>query len=151
MAKIAPYSRPDFFEARNELVEFLKNQQRFKDYDFEGSNLSVLVDLLAYNSYNTLQYYNMSISEMFLDSAQLKNSVVSHAKELNYVPRSRRSSRGIMNIQVRSNQASNTYILPRFATFQGRCGNITYDFITTKAFSGSRTTGNIFELENVEV
>ena len=151
MAKIAPYSRPDFFEARNELVEFLKNQQRFKDYDFEGSNLSVLVDLLAYNSYNTLQYYNMSISEMFLDSAQLKNSVVSHAKELNYVPRSRRSSRGIMNIQVRSNQASNTYILPRFATFQGRCGNITYDFITTKAFSGSRTSGNIFELENVEV
>jgi len=151
MAKIAPYSKVDFFDVKSNLVEFLKNQNRFKDYDFDGSNISVLVDLLAYNTYNTLQYYNMSIGEMFLDSAQLKNSVVSHAKELNYIPRSRRSSKGTVNLQIRSNQQSNTYILPKFSIFLGRCGNITYEFITDRAYAASRVSGTLFEVEGVEV
>jgi hypothetical protein len=151
MARVAPYNKVDFFDARSRLLSFLKNQDRFKGYDFEGSNMSVLVDLLAYNTYNQLQYYNMAIGEMFLDSAQVRNSVVSHAKELNYIPRSRRSAKGIVDLQIRATQDSNTFIVPRFTRFLGRCGNITYEFLTDKAYAAARVEGNLFTVDGVEL
>ena len=81
----------DFDTLKNNFKTFLKSQSQFKDYNFEGSNLNVLLDVLSYNSYLTSFYNNMIASEMFLDSAQLKNSMASHAKALNYVPKSNRS------------------------------------------------------------
>ena len=151
MARIAPYNQVDFFDTRDALITFLKNQDRFKGYDFEGSNMSVLIDLLAYNTYNTLQYYNMSLGEMFLDSAQLRNSVVSHAKELNYIPRSPRSASARVTVQLRSSQVSNTFIIPRGTRLLGRCGNITYDFLTDEAYAAERKEGNLFEVADVIV
>ena len=88
-----PASQLDFDSLKSDLKDFLKNQDKFKDYDFEGSNISILVDVLAYNSFNMAHYLNMVGSEMFLDSSQLRESLVSHAKELNYLPRSRVSAR----------------------------------------------------------
>lgn len=151
MARIVPYNQVDFFETRERLLNFLKNQDRFKGYDFEGSNLSVLVDLLAYNSYNQLQYYNMSIGEMFLDSAQLRNSAVSHAKELNYLPRSRRSASALVNLRITAIQGSNSFIIPKGTSFIGRCGNISYEFTTEQAYVAERTDGNNFYAEGVKI
>ena len=82
----------DFDTLKENFKQFLRSQSVFKDYDFSGSNMNVLLDVMSYNSYLNSFYLNMVASEMFLDTAQKYDSVVSHAKELNYVPRSARSS-----------------------------------------------------------
>lgn len=151
MARLVPYDNVDFLNIKASLINHLKNQDRFKGYDFEGSNMNVLVDLLSYNAYNNMLYYNMSIGEMFLDSAQVKNSVVSHAKELNYLPRSRRSSGAIVDLVITATQNSNTFIIPKGYKFIGRCGSVNYTFITTKSYAATRTTGNNFEAKDVGI
>ena len=140
MAKIAPYDSLDFTQVKTNLLTHLRNQEQFKGYDFEGSNMNVLVDLLAYNTYSNMQYYNMTLGETFLDSAVLKNSIVSHAKELNYLPRSRRSSGALVNLLVTANQISNSFVIPRGTSFLGRCGNVSYTFITSKPHVAIRTS-----------
>ena len=81
-------SNIDFDTHKNTLKQYLKSQTRFQDYDFEGSNMNVLLDVLSYNTFHNMFYLNMAASEMFLDSAQLRDSIISHVKELNYTPRS---------------------------------------------------------------
>ena len=76
-------SNLDFDTLKNSFKAYMKSQDRFNDYDFDGANMSVLLDLLAYNTFHNSFYLNMVGNEMFLDSAQLRDSVVSHAKELN--------------------------------------------------------------------
>src|ERR1044072_8409456 len=83
----------DFETIKANLKAHLKTQPIFKDFDFEGSNIAVLLELLAYNTSLQSFYVNMLASESFLDSAQLRSSVISHAKELNYRPRSAKSSK----------------------------------------------------------
>ena len=80
----------DFDDIKNNLKTYLKGQTEFSDYNFEGSGLSVLIDTLAYNTHYLGMNANMLANEMFLDSATLRSSVVSHAKKLNYTPRSAR-------------------------------------------------------------
>ena len=75
----------DFFEIKDQLKAFMKGQSKFLDYDFEGSNMSVLLDILSYNTFQNNFYTNMAFSEMFLDSAQLRDSVISHAKEYGFI------------------------------------------------------------------
>ena len=75
-------SELDFDAIKTSLKEFLKGQETFQDYDFDGSGLSVLLDILAYNTHYNAIYNNLSINEMFLDSARKRNSVVSLAKTL---------------------------------------------------------------------
>ena len=72
----------DFDTLKENLKNFLKQQDQFKDYDFDGASLSVLLDILTYNTQKNAFFYNMAISEAFLDSAQLRDSVLSKAKEL---------------------------------------------------------------------
>ena len=150
MPRISPVEKLDFAEVKTSLKDYLRSQDQFKDYDFEGSNLSVIIDLLAYNAFYSSFYYNMAISENFLDSAQQRNSVISHAKELNYLPRSRRSSRAIMNVTITSTQSGNSITLPEGTKFAGRCGNRTFTFLTDKAYTGTRISGtNRFLVESV--
>lgn len=85
-------SEPDFFTIKSSLKNFLKSQSTFADYDFEGSTLSQLIDLLSYNTHYLSFYMNMIANESFLDSASLRDSVVSHAKMLGYTPSSVRSA-----------------------------------------------------------
>ena len=73
----------DFDTIKSNLRDYLRSQNQFTDYDFEGSGLNILLDILAYNTHYMAYYLNMISSEMFLDSAILRNSVVSHAKHLN--------------------------------------------------------------------
>ena len=85
----------EFDNIKSNLKTFLRSQSEFSDYDFEGSGMSVLIDLLAYNTHYMGYYANMLGNEMFLDSSALRESVLSHAKHLNYIPSSMRSPKHI--------------------------------------------------------
>ena len=123
----------DFDSYKDSLKTFLKAQDRFKDYDFEGSNLSVLLDLLSYNTYQNAFYLNMVSNEMFLDSAKLRDSVISHAKELNYLPRSFRSSSATIKLVITSTDAAKrSIIVPKGTSFTARVDDFTYNFSTTE-------------------
>ena len=155
MANISPVTNLDFFATKEALNTFLKNQDRFKDYDYEGSYMNVLLDVLSYNTFYNNYYYNMAISEMFLDSASQRNSVVSHAKELNYMPRSRRSSALKCNISfsVPASYQSNFLSIPAGTAFSGRCGNKTYVFLNDIAYIASRSASNstLFNVTDVDL
>lgn len=107
----------DFDALRSSLVSFLSAQPQFRDYDFEGSNLSVLIDLLAYNTHKNAFYMNMLFAEGFLDSAQMRDSVLSHAKELNYVPRSARSAKARISVTFTATGESQPYIIAKGESF----------------------------------
>ena len=139
MANISPVQDLDFFETKTALKNYLSNQDRFADYDFEGSNMNVLLDLLAYNTFYNNYYYNMAISEMFLDSAQERNSMISHAKELNYLPRSRRSAKAVVTFNSTATQSSNFFVIPKDTKISGKCGNVTFTFLTEKAYTAVTT------------
>ena len=94
-----PVDRLDFDQIKNSLKDYLRGQETFKDYDFEGSTMNILLDLLAYNTHYQAFYANMVANEAFLDSARKRNSVVSLAKHLNYTPRSRKASRIVVNVK----------------------------------------------------
>ncbi|MDB4786289.1 baseplate J/gp47 family protein, partial [bacterium] len=121
----------------------LKNQVQFKDFDYEGANMNVLLDILSYNTFYNSYYYNMAISEMFLDSASQRNSVISHAKELNYLPTSRRSARATATLAITyPNNPSNYFNIPEGTALIGRCGNKTYNLLTDISYSAIRSTDN---------
>lgn len=128
-------SELDMQSYRDSLRQFLRQQTNFADYDFDGSNLSVLLDLLAYNSYNNALYLNMIGSEMFLDSAELRDSIVSHAKELNYVPRSRSSSVVYLDVSVNpAPDSPDTITIPKHYRITGRDSDgSTFYFNTNEA------------------
>lgn len=123
----------DFDAYKEELKSFLKSQPHFQDYDFEASNIAVLLDILALNTYQNGFYMNMIGNEMFLDSAQLRDSVVSHAKELNYVPRSFKSAEAVLNVRVTSADANKKNItIPKGTGFVSRVGANTFLFTTAE-------------------
>ena len=147
-----PINELDFAAIKDQFITFLKNQTQFKDYNFTGSNMNVLLDVLSYNTYMNNFYTNMSINEMFLDSAVLKNSVVSHAKELNYLPRSRTSARAVVNLSiVAPTESSQTITIPRFTEFTSTYQGSTFTFITNEVYAARRTTGSTFVATNVEI
>jgi hypothetical protein len=123
----------DFDSYKDSLKTFLRSQERFKDYDFEGSNMSVLLDVLSYNTYQNAFYLNMVSNEMFLDSAKLRDSVISHAKELNYLPRSFRSASATIRLSITSpDSAKRSIVVPKGTTFTTRVDDFTYTFSSTE-------------------
>ena len=88
----------DFDDIKSNLKTYMKNQTEFTDYNFEGSALSTLIDLLAYNTHYLGMNANMAVNEAFLDTATLRSSVVSHAKTLGYTPRSARAPVAYLNV-----------------------------------------------------
>ena len=123
----------DFDTLKSTLKTYLKNQSQFADYDFDGSNMSVLLDILTYNTHLNAFYTNMAVSEMFLDSAQLRNSVISKSKELNYVPRSAKSSKATINISFPQSNLS-IFQIPFGTRFTGKSSNGTYSFTTNQSY-----------------
>jgi len=120
----------DFDTLKNNLKKFLSSQDIFKDYNFEGSNINVLLDVLSYNSYLNSFYLNMIASEMFLDSAQKYDSIVSHAKELNYVPRSASHSVADISFTLETKDLNNKLTIPKGTKFYGTNSNGTFNFVT---------------------
>jgi hypothetical protein len=123
----------DFDTLKANLKTYLKSQTQFADYDFDGSNMSVLLDILTYNTHLNAFYMNMAVSEMFLDSAQLRNSVISRAKELNYVPRSAKSSEAQINVRFPQTGLS-ALSIPSGTKFTGKSGNGTFTYTTNQSY-----------------
>lgn len=118
----------DFDTLKESLKDYLKSQPTFSDYDFEGSNMNVLLDILSYNTFHNAFYMNMVVNESYLDSAQLRNSVVSHAKELNYLPRSARSAKATVDLSFTAN--TNVVTIPKGTSFTATVGPNLLTFIT---------------------
>ena len=124
-------SELSFDGIKSNLKTYLSNRPEFADYDFEGSNLSVLLELLSYNTYMNAYYLNMIGSESFLDSAQIKSSVVSHAKELNYTPSSRTSPRAQVTFTINTGtDIPKTVVIPELFTIKATVNNTSMDFTT---------------------
>lgn len=138
----------DFQSYKSDLKAYLRGQSRFQDYDFEGSNLSTILDILSYNTYKNAFLLNMVGSEMFLDSATLRGTIVSHAKELNYVPRSRSSSRAVVDITLTpTNSSAVSFTIPKYFQFSTTIDGRTYIFSTDSSYV-VRNTGT-FAAKNV--
>lgn len=139
----------DFNVLKNSFKDYLASQARFKDYNFEGSNISVLLDVLAYNTYLNSFYMNMVASEMFLDTAQLRDSVISHAKELNYLPRSFRSAYANVNIAITPATSQDSVTIPSKTSFTARLGTETYNFVTKESIAITTSSNGVFYANNV--
>lgn len=94
------FTNLDFKDLKTQIKDYLRTNTNFTDFDFEGSNFSVLIDILAYNTYITAYNTNMAVNESFLDSATLRDNVVSLARNIGYVPRSKRASRAKISFTV---------------------------------------------------
>ena len=118
----------DFDEIKANLKSFLKNQTEFRDYDFEGSGMSVLLDTLAYNTHYLGYNANMLANEMFLDSASLRSSVASHAKTLGYEITSARAPIATINVALTTNSSTKT--MPAGTAFTTKVDDVSYQFVT---------------------
>ena len=97
---LANFSNLDFDQVKETLQEYLKSNSNFTDYDFEGSNLSTILDVLAYNTYITSYNANMITNEVFIDTATLRKNIVSLARNIGYVPRPRQAARATVSFTV---------------------------------------------------
>lgn len=132
----------DFDTLKNNFKTYLATQSKFQDINFEGSNISVLLDLLAYNTYLNSFYTNMVASEMFIDTAQRRDSIVSHAKSLNYTPRSFKSAVAYIDLTITPTQTTNTVVIPKGTTFTSYIGSNAFTFSTadTRIVTSPNTT-----------
>lgn len=125
----------DFDDIKTNLKTFMKNQTEFSDYNFEGSGLSTLIDLLAYNTHYLGMNANMAINEAYLDTATLRSSVVSHAKALGYTPRSARAPVAYLDITL-NNSTLTSATVAKGTKFTTQLNGTTYAFVV----NDTRTT-----------
>jgi hypothetical protein len=135
-------SELDFDTIKANLIDFYKNQAVFSDYIFEGSALSTLIDVLAYNTHYSAVMANMLANEMFLDSSVVRGSAVSIAKQLDYYPTSYRTPTAVVDITV-NNPVGNpeSLILPKNSRFTAVIDNTSYNFVTLDAYEISPVAG----------
>jgi hypothetical protein len=140
----------DFDTIKENLKEYLRGQQKFSDYDFEGSTLSLLLDVLAYNTHYTALYDNLAVNEAFLDSASKRSSVISKAKELGYVPTSSKAATAVVRVVMINNQVSapQTIEIPPYTKFNTRVNNNDYTFYTQDTHLAYKE-GNQYVFDNM--
>jgi hypothetical protein len=150
-------SELDFHQIKTNLKDFLKGQSEFDDYNFDGSTINALLDVLAYTTHYNAFNANMAVNETFLDTAQLRGSVVSHAKLLGYTPRSAYAP--IANISIMINNPLNVLntdgslkhiILDRGTVFKSIIDSNTYNFVNTKTLAIANEMG-MYKFNNVEI
>ena len=141
----------DFDAIKSNLKTYLQGQTQFSDYDFEGSSLSVLLDILAYNTHYNALYTNLAVNESFLDSASKRSSIVSRAKEIGYIPHSATSATAKVNIVV-SNTTSTpaTLTIPALQAFTATVDGTTYNFYNTSD-EVATLDGSTYTFTNVEI
>jgi len=122
------FTNLDFDQIKTSIKDYLRANSTFSDFDFEGSNFSVLIDTLAYNTYITAFNSNMIVNESFLDSATLRENVVSLARNIGYVPRSRTAARATISFTVSTTEDTPTLTLRRGLVCVGTANDTTYTF-----------------------
>jgi hypothetical protein len=142
----------DFDTIKQNLKTFLNQQSQFTDYDFEGSGLSVLLDILAYNTHYQAYYLNMVANEAFMDTALLRDSVVSHAKVLGYVPYSRKAPVATINFTANtSSNAASTLTIPKgFRFLSNEIDGVSYGFVTLTETTATKAN-NDFSFFNLPI
>jgi len=142
----------DFDQIKTNLKTYLKQQSQFQDYDFEGAGLNILLDILAYNTHYNSYYLNMVANESFLDTAVLRDSVVSHAKTLGYTPYSTTAPRAIVNVTVESGTTTpDTLTIPKGSTFASNLiDNISYNFVVLEQQTATKSN-TTFYFENLNI
>ena len=147
----------DFDNIADNLKNYLKGQEQFKDYNFEGSSMSVLVDLLAYASHIGAVNTNIAASELFLDSAQIRKNVVSRAKDLGFVPASEACSSAFINLEMKNvrnadgtSPTTTEMQLPRGTNFVTVYDGSSYNFVVTSTKRPTQN-GTSYNYNNVEI
>ena len=142
------YTNLDFDQIKTSIKDYLRANSTFTDFDFEGSNFSVLIDTLAYNTYITAFNSNMVVNESFLDSATLRENVVSLAGNIGYVPRSRVASTAQISFNVTTSTNTPTLTLKAGIVCVGSTNDTTYTFaipedVTANVVSGTASFNNL--------
>jgi len=141
----------DFDQIRNNLKSYLSTQDQFRDFNFEGSTISTLLDVLAYNTHYNAFYLNMLANEMFIDTAQQRDSVVSRAKELGYTPTSAIGAQA--NVSITFTGISNTisqFTIPRNASFSTTVDDVTYTYVVPEAKTVSKVNNAFTTSVNIK-
>ena len=131
----------NFNTIKSNLKTFLRAKPEFTDYDFEGSGLSQVIDLLAYNTYYNAVYTNMVGNEMYLDSAQIRNNVVARAKMLGYTPTSARGATATLDVTITPSTNVNSVTVNANTLFTSTLDGITYKFTTPDTYVLTRESG----------
>ena len=134
----------DFESIQQNLKEYMRSQEALQDYDFEGSALSSMINLLAYVTHYNAVNANLGLNETFLDTAQFRGSVVGHARMLGYTPRSASAPVAYVDVSVPS--ATTSLTIPRGFRFKAKIGNVTYPFVTDTEYRTDST-----EFTNVKI
>ena len=140
-------SELDFDKIKSNLKTFLQSQTQFQDYDFDGSSLSILLDVLSYNTHYLSYIANMSTNEMFLDSADIRNNIVSLAKMLGYTPSSPRAPRASINILL-NGAIGSSVTMQKGTIFTTTVDKIDYQYVTNEDMTITPVDG-IYEFNNV--
>ena len=145
----------DFDNIKTNLKNFLRTKPEFTDFDFDGSVMAVLLDVLAYNTHYNGFYSNSLANEAFIDSAQLRASVVSRAKELGYVPRSIQAAKAIVDLEVVADnsvaaQSLTEITLDRYKKFTTQIDGRQYEFVNLQPYT-LKKVGTSFVAEGVEI
>ena len=140
----------DFDDIKTNLKTFMRNQNEFTDYDFEGSGINALLDVLAYNTHYLAMNVNMAANEMFLDSASIRSTVVSHAKTLGYTPSSARAPSATVNVTLNNFGALTTATIPSNTVFTSTIDDVSYQFRTIAEFTATVTNG-VLSFSNIPI
>ena len=130
----------DFNDIKSNLKRFLQSQSQFQDYDFEGSGLSILIDILSYNTHYMAYLANMSTNELYLDSADIRNNIVSLAKMLGYTPSSPRAPKASINLVV-NNGTGTSITMAKGTVFNSSVSDSTYQYITNEDITTTPANG----------
>jgi len=145
----------DFDSIKNNLKNYLRSQSEFQDFDFEGSGMSVLLDILAYNTHYMGFYLNMVGNEMFLDTAQIRSSILSHAKSIGYIPHSKLGAQAVINILATPSNAedntSTSATLDKYTRFLAQdIDGVNYTFVANESRTVEKSNGS-FSFANVSI
>jgi hypothetical protein len=144
------FTNLDFDQIKTSIKDYLRANSTFTDFDFEGSNFSVLIDTLAYNTYITAFNSNMIVNESFLDSATLRENVVSLARNIGYVPRSRTAAKAIVSFNVSTTANTPTLTLQAGLACVGSVDNTSYTFSIPDDTSANVVSG-VASFNNIEI
>ena len=142
------FTNLDFDQIKTSIKDYLRANSNFTDFDFDGSNFSVLIDTLAYNTYITAFNSNMIVNESFLDSATLRENVVSLAGNIGYTPRSRTAANAQISFDATVTDDTSTLTLEPGLVCTGDVDNETYTFAITEKISANVVDG-IAKFENI--
>jgi hypothetical protein len=150
MAKQLNTTELDFDNIKDNIKTFFKRQDSpFKDLDFEGSGLNQILDILAYNTHYNAVNAHMAVNESFLDSAQIRSNVVSHAKLIGYVPQSKLAATASLNLTIAAGSQTGALSIPEGTSFTGKVDGVTYTFRTTATSDYVNPVDGVYTFNNI--